>query len=74
MNLVLLMILMIGSYSRMQSCKLWFRKSDDFDDFDAFDESGAFDDFVDFDDFDTFDESDAFDDFDDWVLFSNAKL
>ena len=41
------MILMIGSYSRIQSSKLWSRKSDDFDDFDAFDESGAFDDFDD---------------------------
>ena len=53
------MILMIGSYSRMQSCKFCFAKSDDFDEFD---------------DFDTFDESDTFDAFDDWVLFSNAKL
>ena len=50
---------MIGSYLRMQSCKLWSRKSDDFDDFD---------------DFDTFDESDAFDNFDDWVLFANPKF
>jgi len=47
MNLMLLMILMIGSYFRMQSCKLWSRKSDDFDDFDAFDESDAFDAFDD---------------------------
>ena len=59
MNLMTLMILIIGSYSRMQSCKISFAKSDDFDDFD---------------DFDAFDESGAFDDFDDWVLFSNAKL